>query len=375
MSQPRRVLRAITRLNIGGPARQALLLTRRLRPEYDTRLVAGTAPSHEGELSDPQVEVVRAPLERALRPRSDARAVAAMVRHVRDHRPDLVHTHMAKAGAVGRLACVASRRRPLLVHTFHGHVLEGYFSPAVASSFVAAERVLARAADVLVAVSEEVRDDLLRLRIGTPEKFRVIRLGINLEAHRAVTEPSGELRRMIGLSSDVSLLVALGRLAPVKDLETMITAVARLGDVHLAVLGDGEERARLRAHAERLGVGGRVHFVGWWLDVPAALSDADLVVLSSRNEGTPVALIEAAACGRAVVATDVGGVRSVVADGEHGLLVPPEDAGAFADSVADLLADPDRRRAMGRAARAASSRFDEDRLVGDVRALYDELLS
>lgn len=374
MSEQRRLVRAITRLNIGGPARQALLLTQALDPDWNTTLVAGTPPDEEGELLDPDVTVHRVELVRPLRPRADRRAWAELRRVLLTERPDLVHTHMAKAGSLTRMAALTVRPRPRLVHTFHGHVLEGYFRPAVTRSFLEVERRLARHTDVLVAVSDEIRDQLLELRIGRAEQYRVIRLGFHLEEHRAVAGPSGALRAHLGLTPDVPLVGLVGRLAPVKDVSTTFRAVARVPGVHLAVLGDGELRASLEREATELGIAARTHFTGWWHDIPAAMSDLDVVLLSSINEGTPVALIEAAACSRAVVATDVGGVRSVVDHDRSGLLVSPGNDQAMADAIAELLEHPERRLAMGTAGRDAVNRFTAERLVSDIRSLYDELV-
>jgi glycosyltransferase involved in cell wall biosynthesis len=371
---PRRVVRVITRLNIGGPARQALALSRELRPDHDTVLAAGAPRADEGELLDPAVEVTRVPLVRPPRPTTDARAVVALRRLIDEHRPDIVHTHMAKAGTVARIAARTSRPRPRTVHTFHGHVLEGYFSRPVQRAFVAVERALARATDVLVAVSPHVRDDLLELGIGQPEQYRVVPLGFDLTEHKTVTGRSGLLRQRLGLSDDAALAGVVGRLVPIKDHATLLDAISRVPDAHLAVIGDGELRGQLEAQAERLGLTARVHFVGWWTDIPSAMADLDVVVLSSRNEGTPVSLIEASACGRPVVATDVGGVRAVVADGRNGLLVPRDDPSALATAIGTVLGDDALAARLGAAGREAVAPFDLQRLVDDIRRLYDELL-
>lgn len=374
MSATTEVLRVITRLNIGGPARQALLLTRELAATYPTTLVAGTPRPEEGELLDPRVSVTRVPLVRTVSPRDDVAAVAAVRRLLSAQRPALVHTHMAKAGTVSRIAAHTVRNRPVLVHTFHGHVLEGYFTPRKERAFLTIERTLAKHTDALIAVSPEVRDDLLALGIGRPEQWRVVPLGLDLGAHLAVTGRSGALRQHLGLADDVPLVGTAGRLVPIKDIGTLLGAIARVPGVHLALLGDGEERAALEARTAALGLRDRVHFTGWWHDMPAALADIDVAVLSSLNEGTPVTLIEAAACGRPAVATDVGGVRSVVVDGVTGLVVPPSDPAALAGAIEAVLGDPARAAAMGAAGRARSDLFSADRLVRDISALYDELL-
>ncbi|MBK5229471.1 MAG: glycosyltransferase [Actinobacteria bacterium] len=371
----RRVLRVITRLNIGGPARQALMLTRELWPEYETDLVAGTSEPGEGELSDPDVVVERAPLSRSISPLRDLTAFRWLRTRIDAGGYDIVHTHMAKAGTLARGAALRSRRRPKLVHTFHGHVLEGYFNKPIQRTFLEIERRLARRTDALVAVSKEIRDDLLALGIGDEDRWHVIQLGFDLAPMLAVEGPSGALRERIGLAEEVPLVGVLGRLAPIKDHATLLEALARLDGVHLAVLGDGEMRDEIVSRSDSLGISGRVHLIGWWLDVPAAIADLDVVALTSRNEGTPVSLIEAHACGKPVVSTDVGGVRAVVRNWISGSLVPPGDAAAVAAALQGILSDRAAATRMGEQGRAfVRDRFTKDRLVADIRALYTSLL-
>ncbi|MDP9067850.1 MAG: glycosyltransferase [Actinomycetota bacterium] len=377
MSTPNvRVLRLITRLNIGGPARQALSLTKALAPEYPTMLAAGEPGSFEGELTDPVVHVHRLPLVREVRPAVDARAFRATRRLIRRGAIELVHTHMAKAGTIGRSAAWSVPNRPRLVHTFHGHVLDGYFHPAVAAAFIRMEQGLARVTDALVAVSPQIRDQLLDLGIGRPSRWHVIPLGFDLEAFFAIAERSGDLRRAINVARSTPLVGVVGRLVPIKDHETLFRAVAGLAEVHVVVLGDGELRQDLRTLVKELGMSERVHFVGWWGDMPSAMSDLDVVALTSRNEGSPVALIEALAAGVPVVATDVGGVRSVVEDGISGFVVPPGSPDAVRRALRSLLQDPELRRRFGAAGRQfVRPTFTHERLVKDVRSLYNDLLS
>ena len=370
-----RVLRLITRLNVGGPARQALLLTRDLAPRFDTVLAAGRPTDAEGEMRDEAVVVRRVPLVRPMDPVGDGRALAAVRRLLVETRPALLHTHMAKAGTIGRMAAHSVGGRPRTVHTFHGHVLDGYFRPSAERAFLEVERRLASRTDALIAVSPEIRDALLDLRIGRPSQFHVISLGFDLSGFLAVERPAGTLRAELGLSADVPLVGIVGRLVPIKDVPTTLAAMVELPAVHLAVVGDGEDRPALEARARELGIADRVHFTGWAKDVAETLSDLDVVVLTSRNEGTPVSLIEAQCAGRPVVATDVGGVRHVVEEGVGGYLVPPGDAAALAERVAKLLADGGLRRDMGARGRASvGRRFGKDALLEGIGELYTELL-
>ena len=374
------VLMLVTRLNIGGPARLVLDLAKQLGPEMGITVAAGRPPEEEGELSDPAVTVARLPLVRPVRPRADLEALLGVRSLLAGRRPGVLHTHMAKAGALGRLAALSlpRRLRPRLVHTFHGHVLQGYFGSAEQRGFLALERRLARYSDALVAVSPEVRDELVDLGVGRPEQYRVVPVGLNLNQYSRVAEREGQvgaLRTSLGLPGSAFLAGVVGRLVPIKDHATLLEALAAVPDVHLAVIGDGELRSSLHRLAAELGVAERAHFTGWWADMPGALEDLDLVVLSSRNEGTPLALVEAAAAGRPVLATDVGGVRHVVEDGVSGWLCRAGDALGLAERMRALAKEPSLGRAAGQQGRRlVAPRFGIERTVALHRQLYRELL-
>lgn len=365
-----RVARVITRLNIGGPARHAFLLCKGLT-HYESVLIAGSPEPSEGELVDPAVPVRHAPLVRPIRPRKDMRAYLELQRLFRTVGPDIVHTHMAKAGTLGRLAAMATRPRPVVVHTFHGHVLDGYFSRRTQDAILAIERFLGSHSDALIAVSPEIRDDLVERGIGTPDRWHVVPLGLDLSEYASLSKPSGVLRSRLKLPANVPLVGVAARLVPIKNHRLLFEAVRDLPDVHLAVLGDGPIRGDLEACARALRIGERVHFVGWWAEMAEALSDVDVVVSSSLNEGTPVAIIEALAAGRPVVATDVGGTRSVVQDGVTGLLVRSNDAVALGVAIRRLLDNPAIAETMGTTGRAdVLERFTVTRMLRDVEAVY-----
>lgn len=369
------VVQAITRLNIGGPARHVLDLDAGLRDRYSMIIAAGTAPEPEGELRGADAEIHRLPLVRSVAPHLDLVAVARVRRLLRSRRAAVVHSHMAKAGTVARIAAATLRPAPSTIHTFHGHVLSGYFSRPSEQVFTSIERQLARRTSLLLAVSGEIRDELLDLGIGTSSQYEVVPLGLHLDPHLAVTSPTGWLRRGLGIHPHTPLIGVLARLAPIKDHRTLLEAMALVPQAHLAVLGDGELRTELEALAERLGIDGRTHFLGWCTEVSRALADLDVVVLTSRNEGTPMSLIEAGAAGRPVVATDVGGVRRVVLDGRTGLLVPTADPGAVAAAVRSLLADPAMRARLGAEARThVSAEFGLQPFLDRMAQIYDSLL-
>jgi glycosyltransferase involved in cell wall biosynthesis len=373
------ILRVITRLNVGGPARQAILLSNGLkRHGFDSELVSGSEDQNEGHVPPLGIPHTKVPtLKRPVDPLSDLRALRSLKDVIGRGRPDIVHTHMAKAGVLGRTA--ASRAHvPVVVHTFHGHILEGYFSRAASRTFMAIERRLARRSHALVAVSGAVRDQLLAYRIGVPEQWHVIPVGLNLGPYLENAMSRVESRQLLDLPRESLLVGFVGRLVAVKDPDTFLQAATRVaterGDVTFIVAGDGELRAQMESRAKQL-LGERIRFVGWVSNLAALYSALDLVVLTSRHEGTPTALVEAGASGRPVVATRVGGVPDVVREGASGLLVPPGDPVAAAGSMLSLLADTERRRAMGDAARAwVRDRFSLERLTGDLASLYTHLL-
>jgi glycosyltransferase involved in cell wall biosynthesis len=262
-----------------------------------------------------------------------------------------------------------------MIHTFHGHVLDGYFSPPAQRCFLEVERYLAKHTDVLVAVSPEIRDSLLEMGIGRPEQYRVVRLGLELDQFLCVTRPDGRLRTQLGVSAATPLIGVLGRLVPVKNHELLFDALRLLPGAHLVVIGDGELRSNLELLARRLEIMDRVHFTGWVTAVAEALSDVDVVVLTSTNEGTPVALIEALAASKPIVATDVGGVRSVLRHGENGLLVGSPQPSRVAQSIKQLLDSPQLRNQFGKAGREyVRTRFSSERLIAEVRSVYRSML-
>jgi len=380
----RHCLHLLTRLNVGGPAALVASLVRGLAPEFDVHVAAGRPPDDEGRADLAGIETKEVPLVRAFRPVQDARAFCSARGLIATPQPppDILHTHMAKAGALGRLAALSIRPRPVLVHTYHGHVLSGYFPSWQERAFLEAERTLARCTDALVAVSGRIRDELVDLGVGKAERWHVIVPGIELSSFLAVPPPEvpraepGPLRCLVGLDAKVPLVGVVGRLAPVKDHATLLRAFVEVNGAHLVLVGDGELRSALEADARRLGLADRVHFAGWVSDVPAVLADLDVVALSSRNEGTPLALMEAAAAARPVVATAVGGVPDVVEDGRTGLLVPPGSPHLLAGALRLILNQPERQVELGNAARArARQRFGAERMVAETAALYRALLS
>jgi glycosyltransferase involved in cell wall biosynthesis len=384
-----KVLRVIARLNVGGPALHVAYLTAGLADRgYDTTLVAGTIARGEesmafvAEAHNVHVETL-GDLHREISPIRDLRAIVHLAQLIRRERPTILHTHTAKAGAVGRIAAMLARgaRPPIVIHTFHGHVLRGYFGRVKTFGFRTLERWLAHTSTALVAVSPEVRDDLVALGVAPASKFTVVRLGIDL-LRRVDNDDAQrrEARRQMGLRNEAFVVGWVGRMTAVKRTELVVRAlqdlVARSVDAYVVFVGDGPDRDQLERYAHELGVIKRCLFLGYQEDVARFYDAIDVLVLPSINEGTPVSVIEALAARRPAVATRVGGVPDVVRDGIDGFLVDADDGDALATRLAELAADPELRARMGEAGHArVIERYTVARLVDDVDRLYRELLA
>ncbi len=370
-----RVARVIARMNVGGPALQVAALTDGLDPSrFESLLLTGSVGPAEGDYLSLRAPHLRprciGGLGRSPDPWSDARALRSLVAELRRFRPHVVHTHTAKAGVLGRLAARLAGV-PATVHTFHGHLLHGYFSPPTTWAVVRAERTLARGTTRLVTVGARVRDDLLRAGVGRPAQFTVVPPGVEL----GPLPSAASARRALGLAPHGTVVTFVGRLTGIKRPERFVEVASRLAgrfpEATFALVGNGELMPDLRAQARPLGP--RVRFLGWRPDIGAVHAASDLVVLTSDNEGMPVSLIEAAVAGRAVVATGVGSTREVVVHEETGLVTSTSVDDVTA-AVARLLADPvERARLATAAAERARREFSRERLVADTERLYDEV--
>ena len=385
--EPIRVLRVIARLNMGGPAIHVTNLAAGLETRgYHTTLVAGSLAWGEDSMAFLAerlgVSVVSVPeIQREISVLHDLRSVRRIASIVREERPHILHTHTAKAGAIARAAALlaADARPPVVLHTFHGHVLKGYFKPGRTAVFREVERSLARASDVLVAVSPEVRDDLVELGVAPREKFAVVRLGIPLAERLDDATAERDYRRLYGISPGAFVVGWVGRMTGVKATGAVLEIVRatrdRGVDAVLCMVGDGPDRDRLEQLARDLGIARECFFAGYQSEIAGYYRLFDAFVLPSVNEGTPVSAIEALASGTPVVANRVGGVPDVVRDGEDGFLVEAGDVEGAARRLADLAADPALRARLGASGRArVLERYSVARLVDDVDRLYRALL-
>ena len=373
-----RVLRIIARMNVGGPAVQISGLMRGLNPEeFDQRLLTGFCAEDEQDFIDTQATDVSATrirgLGRAINARDDARVIPELIKQIREFKPHIIHTHTAKAGVLGRAAAKAARSDAKLVHTFHGHLLHGYFSPGKTRIVATIEKMLAAKTDALVAVGPQVRDDLLEAGIGKPDQYEIIPPGLELGSvpERALA------RELLNEAGTQPLVSMIGRITKIKrpDRFADVASIMKKShpEVRFLVAGAGDEEPTLatRITNEQL----PISLLGWRSDIATILAASNLLVLTSDNEGTPLSLIQAAMAGIPVVATNVGSVKDVVLDGVTGILCPPEPQ-AIAKAIQELIDNPEQAEGMGRKAKKfAEERFGVARLVHDHETLYKKLLS
>lgn len=375
-----RVLRIITRMSVGGPSTHALLADRGLAERgWETLLVHGTVEPWEVEIDVAAAGIAtrRIPsLQRSISPATDARAFAEIVRLVRRYRPHVIHTHLSKAGLLGRLAAMGVSRAPR-VHTFHGTLFGGYFGPTATGGIVRLERFLGARTTRTIAISELQRIELLDYGVAPESRIVIVPLGLDI-GRFAGADRAAE-RRALGIAPEALVVVAVGRLVPIKRLERLVSAIATIRAgipaVRLYLVGDGDARPSIEAAVDAAGIRAITTFAGWTADSRPWFAAADVVALTSDREGTPLSLIEAAASGRPIVATAVGGVPDVVADGVSGFLVRPDDEAALADRLRRLLSDERLRHQMGKEGRGSVERFDARHLADRLDTLYRELLT
>ncbi len=392
-----RVLILINRLNLGGPAFHVATLTKYLSPEFEMLLVAGTKDDSE-ESSDYIVKnmglnfVSLPEMHRSLNPFKDYRSYKALRKMIREFKPDIVHTHAAKAGALGRLAAL-HEKVPVIIHTFHGHVFHSYFSPFKTKIFLKIERYLAKKSSGIIAISERQKKDLtLKYRVSTVAKVHMIPLGFDLRSFREnISEKREAFRKKYLLEDDEIAIGIIGRLVPVKNHPLFLASAASIlkqtkKKVRFFVIGDGESKELLFREAEALGldytyfrskpIKADLTFCSWIKDVDVAISGLDIVALSSHNEGTPVSLIEAQAGDKPVISTNVGGIENVVVKNGTALLVDSNDYIDYAEQLLRLIEDDELRHRLGNNGwEFVREKFHFTRMIKEVSMLYKQLLT
>lgn len=375
---PIRVMRIIARMNVGGPAVQVSGLMRGIdKSRFDQRLFTGFCSEGEADYLESVATDVKAfkivGLGRSINILSDVKALMALVKEINSFKPQIIHTHTAKAGVLGRLASMLSSQPSIRVHTFHGHLLYGYFGKIKRELIILTERFFACHTDQLLAVGKKVRDELLEVRIGTQEKFGIMAPGLVL----GNLIDKEDAKSQLGLSQKVLQCAFIGRVTRIKRPDRFLDLVSEIKNrklpIEFFIAGEGDlyEYCKNRILNEEL----PVKLVGWQSEIEKVLAAADLVVLTSDNEGTPLSLIQAGMAGLPVVSTNVGSVSEIVLQAKTGYLTPSK-TDDLANAVQVLCSNPELREEFGTAAKDFNlSHFGVDRLVGDHQELYKQLMT
>ena len=374
----KKILRIIARLNQGGPAIHVMLLNSGLNKEkFITYLATGSVAEGERDISYMAKEMGVDPLviprlSREISLKNDLDAFFKLYKLIRRLKPDIVHTHTAKAGALGRVAA-ALNRVPIKIHTFHGHVFHSYFGRLKSSIFIAIERILTKFTDRIIVISQSQLNDVMnRYRIAPKKKCSLIQLGLDLEPYLRIKKKDSQKSISIGI---------IGRLVKVKNHKMFLDAVNLLGKrypdikAEFMIVGSGELKNELEEYTRKLKIENKVNFAGWQTDLESIYKKLDIVALTSLNEGTPISLIEAMASGKPVLSTNVGGVNDVVIHNETGLLCESNNVEDFSANLLNLIKDSKLRDRLGSNGRKfVSKKFGKDRLIKDIEDLYESEL-
>lgn len=389
-----KILRIHNRMIIGGPSHNVTLLSAFLSPEFETKLLVGRKDPTEKDASYIADQLGLFPIEisemrRTVMPVFDLIAYFKIKKIIREFKPDIVHTHASKSGAIGRLAARACKV-PLVVHTFHGHVFHSYFNKFLSDIVIRMERYLAKKTDAIVAISESQKYELSSVyRIAPAEKIHVIPLGFNLDKFSRDQDTKRIIfRNKYGFGADDMLIGIIGRIVAIKNHDMFLEVAARVKascpekKIRFVIIGDGDMRPQVEKKAGELGLsysyfithpGDQTDVVvtSWETEIDQALAGLDIVLLTSNNEGTPVSLIEAQSAGKPVVSTDVGGVEDIVSHGSSGYITPVNDVTGFSAYVVELIRNEGLRKSMGEAGHSNVIRkFSRQRLVRDMKQLY-----
>lgn len=394
MNKKPRVLRIINRLNLGGPTYNAAYLTKYMT-DFETLLVAGmkgdSEESSEFIIENLGIKPLYIPdMYRALNPFNDYKSYFKIRKIIQDFKPDIVHTHAAKSGAVGRLAAF-HEHVPIVLHTFHGHVFHSYFSKAKTQLFLSIERYLAKRTNKIIALSQKQLSELTEeFKIAPKEKFQIVNLGFDLSCFTENQEEKRKRFRAKYQIEDSEIAIGIiGRLVPIKNHALFLKAIKIVSEksnknIRAFIIGDGELRSEIENEATRLGVGFSstnehkrtlLTFTSWMKDVSECNAGLDIIALTSNNEGTPVSLIEAQAAGKFIVSTKVGGVEDIVNEGTNAFLVEKGNAEKFAEALLKPIENNTLLETAAKAGRTATlQRFGYGRLCSDMSKLYTQLL-
>jgi glycosyltransferase involved in cell wall biosynthesis len=393
-----KILRILNRLNVGGPTYNVAYLSKHLPNTYRTKVLAGIKESHEASseyiLDELGLNYEFVPnMFRAINPYKDVKALKFIMQQINTWRPDIVHTHAAKAGVLGRLAAYYSPHRPkVILHTYHGNVFDGYFSPLKTKVILAIERHLCKLSDGIIAISQAQKEDLVeRYKIAPANKIHVIKLGFDLEKFKTQKQEKRiSFREHYQISEETVVVSIIGRLAPIKNHLLFIKVIIHLKKNYVCppmkffIVGDGELFRDILKQIEDSGLSyclpeekkfaADIIFTSWRKDIDVINAGSDVVVLTSLNEGTPVSIIEAMASGKAVVSTDVGGVKDVFEDGYSGMLAKNNEED-FSDKLYQLISNKELRNSLGyNSEKVIFQKYSYSRLIDDTTQLYAKLI-
>lgn len=389
-----RVLRIINRFNLGGPTYNAAYLSKYLPPEFETLLVGGMKDDSEGSslhiLNQLGLEpVILDEMRRVVNLPQDRLAYQKIKELIRTFKPDIVHTHASKPGALGRMAA-AQMGVPVIIHTFHGHSFHSYFNAFTTSFYRRIERYLASRSSCIIALSEQQKDELVNQhRICKAEKVRIVPLGFDLDRFQMdITEKRKAFRRAFHITDDEIAIGIIGRLVPVKNHDLFLKAMAILKHrtqkkIRAFIVGDGQEKSRIMnlctelglSYSETVDARATVTFTSWLKDIDHVNAGMDIVCLTSKNEGTPVSLIEAQASNKPIVSTNVGGIENIVISGRTALLSETNNHVTLANNLLRLIEDDELRQTFGSDGWAfVRDKFHYQRLAEDTANLYKELM-
>ena len=390
-----KVLRILNRFNVGGPTHNATYLTKFLSPEYETKLIAGkkldSEASSEYILKKYSIDYfIVKNMNRSLNLIKDIKAFIEIRRIMKEYKPDIIHTHASKSGALGRLAAI-SLRVPIIIHTFHGHVFHSYFGKLKSYMYILIERYLAKKSSAIIAISDIQKKEISKdFRICPSEKIAVIPLGFDLDKFQInIVEKRSAFRNEFMISEDFIAIGIIGRLTSIKNHELFIKSIHQVlpmvkNRIKVFIIGDGEDKEDLISLSRKLNLSfatvnkkntnALIQFTSWRSDMTAVYAGLDIVALTSLNEGTPVTLIEAQAAKKPIVSTDVGGVRDIVMKDKTGLISDSKDINSFTNNLKKLIENKDLRDSLGAAGYAnVNEKFNYRRLVSDVKSLYNRL--
>ena len=389
MKSKKKILRIINRFNLGGPTYNAGLLTKYLSDEYETLLVGGNHEESEGSSMhiieqlglDP---IIIPEMQRSISPRNDRVAYNKIQKIMKDFKPDIVHTHASKAGALGRRAAF-NAKTPQIYHTFHGHVFHSYFGSLKTNFYKNIERRLAKKSTNIIAISELQKKELSEIhRICPAEKIKVIPLGFDLAPFYTKTETKRkEFRSKWNIKDNEVAIGIVGRIVPIKDHEFFIHVIERIikktsKNIRVFIVGDGEEKVNIQEliSTKKLSYSSNstpalFQFTSWIKNVDEVNAGMDIICLTSKNEGTPVSLIEAQASGNPIVSTNVGGIENVISANETGYLSEIGDLEQFSNNLLKLIENEDIRNDMSKKGKQSSSQYSFENLISNIKALYD----